>query len=514
MFMYGFKSLLPCFQADFDSDSENFIRFVKPVDKKKKSILAVKREGLNSYCNYKSNMINSYDSGRQSYNVVDESGKRHKLDINSYWSRLYKTMLIGSNKVGFCYSPTTVGSASEGGENYQLFYKNSNQYKLNKSGNPVGIDTDNRMVRYFVPADHCYKGYIDKYGNSISEDPKEPIMTNEGKMVSEGARTVLLREREKQEGNQLMEHKRDYPLDEYDAFSFTIGACEFNEDNIINQLDKLNSDPVYLRQCRLIIKKEIIKSLFPGKPDKEHISIGMMDDAKGGWFIYEVPNKQNAFSEHGGHFEPTNTLMYSIGVDTTQDRIAIDGSNPCILVFKKSCIVEGVETGMYPVAIWISPTRLDIHFDEEVKKACYWYGGKANYELDRRTDFYRYFCNQNSQSFLEWTPRIMRNPLKPDKHPEYGQRSGDPFQLGQQLQIAKQFIDGTSDEEYNGHMHRIVFPTLLNELLRYNHLDRQKSDQCIALFMALGAVFGEIQNPIIPKSIRAILPTHKIKVPA
>ena len=39
MFMNGFKSLLPCFQADFDSDSENFIRFVKPVDKKRKTVL-------------------------------------------------------------------------------------------------------------------------------------------------------------------------------------------------------------------------------------------------------------------------------------------------------------------------------------------------------------------------------------------------------------------------------------------------------------------------------------------
>jgi hypothetical protein len=446
---------------------------------------------------------------------MDESGKRNKVNINSYWSRLYKTMLVGSNKVGFCYSPTTVGAAAEGGENYQLFYKNSNQFKIDKlTGEPVGINTDNRMVRYFVPADKCYKGYIDKFGNSIDEDPKVPTLTNEGKWVTEGARTVLLRERARLEGNQLMEHRRDYPLNEYDAFSFTLGNCEFSEKNIRDQLDKLHENQPYLRQVRLVIKKEIEKSIFPGKPDKEHTKVGMMDDEKGGWFVYEMPNKPNAFAERPGYFEPLNKSGFQIGVDTTQDRIAIDGSNPCIVVFKKSCIVEGVETGMYPVAIWISPTRLDIHFDEEVKKACLWWGCTANYELDRRTDFYRYFCKEGCQQLLEWTPKIAQNPLKKRGGLEYGTRSGDPFQLAQQLQVTKMYIDGDSQESYNGHVHRIVFPTLLEELLRYQHLDRTKSDQVIGLMMALLPIAGEIQAPIINKAARSLLPTYKIKIPA
>jgi hypothetical protein len=201
-------------------------------------------------------------------------------------------------------------------------------------------------------------------------------------------------------------------------------------------------------------------------------------------------------------------------VDTTQDRVAVAGSNPCILVFKKSCIIEGVETGMYPVAIWISPTRLDIHFDEEVLKACMWYGCTANYEIDRRTDFYKYFCNQGAQAFLEWTPSVMRNPLK-KKQLEYGTRSGDPFQLAQQLQIGKMYVDGTSDSIFNGHVHRIKFPTLLDQLLRYNHLERgQGDDQVISLFMALAPTFGEIQNPLITPQVRKLLPEYKIRQPA
>ena len=236
-----------------------------------------------------------------------------------------------------------------------------------------------------------------------------------------------------------------------------------------------------------------------------------MDDAKGGWFILERPNKENHFLDRGGVLEPLNKMMYQIGVDTTQDRIAIDGSNPAITVFKKSCIINGEETGLYPVALWISPTRLDIHFDDEVLKACLWYGCEANYEIDRRTDFYRHFNKENCSAFLTWTPKIMQNPLKKNFKVEYGTRSGDPFQLAQQLQISKLYIDGDSNEKYNGHVHRVKHIGLLKQGLAYNHLDRTKSDLWVSLQMALVPVFGEIQAPIIAPKPRQILPTYSIK---
>ena len=305
---------------------------------------------------------------------------------------------------------------------------------------------------------------------------------------------------------------RKEPLTIDEAFYAGNDKCEFNAENINNQIKDLEANPVYLRQARLIINKKTTKSVVIGKQDKIKKEVNFMDDEKGGWFIYETPLKPNDYSDRGGFLEPQNTSMYQIGVDTTQNRIAIDGSNPSIVVFKKSIIVEGVERGLYPVAMWISPTRLDIDFDEEVLKACLWYGCTANYEIDRRTDFYRFFCKENAQSFLEWTPTIARNPLKRGFKPEYGTRSGDPFQLAQQLQVCKKYIDGTDNEVYNGHVHRIVFPTLLKELLKYQHLDRTKSDQVVGLMMALLPVFAESEMPKHETQIRQLIPTYKIKM--
>ena len=187
-----------------------------------------------------------------------------------------------------------------------------------------------------------------------------------------------------------------------EAFYAGNTTCEYNAENITNQIKWIEDNPekCYWRQARLVEKKKKIPSVVIGKPAKESREIGFMDDEKGGWFILEEPSKPNAFSDRNGYLEPLNKIAYQIGVDTTQDRIAISGSNPAITVFKKSCIIDGVETGMYPVALWISPTRLDIHFDDEVRKASLWYGCECNYEIDRRTDFYRYFCKENCQTFL------------------------------------------------------------------------------------------------------------------
>ncbi len=515
MFMRGFKAMLPCFVRDFDSKAENFVRFIKPPEKAAKGVLQ-RREGLNSYCDFLSATLNSYDSGRLSFGLFDEGGKQEKMNINSYWSKVSPTLKTGRKKVGFAYMPTTVNPKNKGGEHYEQFWKEANQNAINpNTGKPYGLNTPHKVVRYFVPAYEGYAGCIDKFGRSVIDDPAEPIMGNDGDLITEGAKTIILRDRSMKEGEQLMEHRRDFPLDEFDMFSFASGQCEFNEENIQNTIKYNDDNPAesFHRQSRLVIKKEIEKAKTPIGKDVTKRTVEPMDDAKGGWLILEPPNEPNKFTDRGGYLEPNN-LLYQIGVDTTQDRIAVSGSNPAIIVFKKSHIVDGVEKGMYPVAIWDNPTRLDIHFDEEVLKACMYYGCKANYEIDRRTDFYRYFCKEQCQAFLTWTPTIMKNPLKPNKTPEYGSRSGDPFQLAQMLQISKWYMDGDSQVEYNGHAHRVRYNPLLKQALHYDHLDRTKSDLFVALQMALVAVFGEMAMPKKTTSGAPIklLPTYKIKM--
>lgn len=474
--------------------------------------------GHRSRIDYRSPTLNSYDSGRLSRGAFDEGGKWPKeVPFSTFISIVSKTLVKGVKRVGFIECPSTTNSMIAGGQEFKTVWDNANQFKFER--------TPNRLVKYMTPAYEGFLGFIDKYGQSVVDAPTEEqykyLVENFvgiGDLTEEdvklGAKQYLLSKRKLLEGAALEEEIRMNPFDEEEMFMYAGNGCEFNAANINAAIKAEEDNPSYWRQARLVIKTEKKKSSLPNSKEEEKQSIGYMDDAKGGWFILEEPIKPNNFEIRGGLIEPLNTLLYQIGVDTTQDRIAVAGSNPAICVFKKSLIINGEETGMYPVALWISPTRLDIHFDEEVMKAAMWYGTKANYEIDRRTDFYRFFCNKKAQRLLTWTPKILMNPLKPNKQPEYGSRSGDSFQLAQMLQISKWYIDGDSQDEYNGHVHRVKSIPLLKQALTYNHLDRTKSDLFVSLQMALVAVFGDMQVPAkAPTDVaRQILPEYKIQL--
>lgn len=490
---------------------------------------AKEEEGHNSKINYKAPVLNAYDRGRMSYVLGDEFGKL-PLDVPA--SRLLaiisKTLVKGVKRVGWIDMPSTVNEMTAGGgAEYRKIWDNANQFDR--------AITLNRIVRFFQPAYEAYEGFIDEFGDSVVGEPTNEqyqylvdkwVRYNEdGIQISElseediklgSKHYVYIKRREGLTGVDLEEETRMNPCTEEEAFLYAGVGCEYNAVNFQNQIKWIKDNPAecYWRQSRLVLSKEIIKSIYLKQPDKIKKSVSYIDDAKGGWFILEEPSKPNAFSDINGYLEPKNKIAYQIGVDTTQDRIAVAGSNPAICVFKKSCIINGIETGLYPVALWISPTRLDIHFDEEVLKAAMYWGCEVNYEIDRRTDFYRYFLKENCGAFLTWTPKVMMNPLKPTKKPEYGSRSGDPFQLAQMLQISKLWADGDNNDVYNGHIHRCKHAGLIEQGLHYNHLDRTKSDLWVSLQMALVPVFGDMQIPQKLQSSypKSILPTYKLEM--
>lgn len=509
MFMRGFKDMLPCFVEDFDSDSENFIRFVKPVEKKKKGV-PIKREGLRSYVDHRSTAINSYDSGRLSYGLFDESGKYEKMDINTYWSKVSPCLKEGKHKVGFAYLPTTVNPKKKGGENYEKFWKLCNQNAINPATKePYGLNTPNKVVRYLDPATEGYAGCIDKFGESVIFDPEVPIMGNDGDWITEGSITIIKRERALLEGEQLMEHRRDYPLDEFDMFAFATGSCEFNEKNMVNQLTELELNPRYLRKVRFFEEKTETKAIIPGTKDRVKREVKWMDDEKGDWLLYEEPKDKNKFSDHNGVIVPQNTLLYCVGVDTFRIGFAEEGSKGTICVFKKSNVLNGQETGNYPVAMYIGRPRLIQHLYDEVLKICLFYGCKVNFEISAGDFFYGYFHDRDAIDLLYWTPAL--DPNKPNPKLKPGTESASPFELAAQLECAKVYYDGNDNSVYNGNVHRVVFPELLKQSLAYNHSERTPYDLVISLMMALLPAMKvpahHIPPPLKPKSL---LPTFKI----
>lgn len=482
MFMRGFKGMLPCFVRDFDSAAEKFVRFVKPVEKAKRGVIR-KREGLNSYCDYLSNSLNAYDSQRVSLLLADETGKYEKMDINTYWSKVSPTLKMGRRKVGFAYMPTTVNPKNKGGENYKKFWDESNQNAINENtGKPYGLGTRHRVVRYFVPATEGYAGCIDKFGRSVIEDPAEPVIGNDGQLITEGALSVITKERLLKEGEQRMEHQRDFPLDEYDMFAFETGNCEFNSEMLKAYIRELDENPVFLRKIRITDTKKYHEPQFLGQKRRLERIMSYMDDENNGWLLLEKPEKENDFTHFNGIYSVNAGHKYIIGADTKRIWSSTEGSFATICVFKTSCVINGIETGNYPVAFFIGKPKLPSFFYEEIIKACLWYGGKANIERSAGDHFNEYFYKQGMEDLLLWTPA--RNPVKPQKV-LVGTESASPFELAAQLECAKLYLDGNNPMEYNGNIPRVKFRHLLQEALEYNHSERTPYDSMIALMMCL-----------------------------
>lgn len=502
MFMRGFKNMLPCFIEDFDSDSDNFIRFVKPVEKKKKGV-PIKREGLNSYIDYQPTTLNSYDSGRVSFLLGDEWGKWEKVDVNVYWSKVNPTLTEGDYKVGFAYIPTTVNPKNKGGANFRIFWDAANQFDINPdTGEPYGEFTPSRVVRYFDPATEGYAGCIDKFGDSVIDDPATPIMGNRGIWITEGSKSRILNRRKKLDGDRLMEHRRDYPLDEFDLFAFETGQCEFNELALVEQIKWVKEHPekCLWRQVRFyeeyngILKKREVK---------------WADDPKGNWWLFEEPKEPNKFN--GTLIEPENTTMFSAGADTYRNIFAIEGSDGVVLIMKKSCIISGEETGLYPVAIFVGRPKLIKAFNYQAYLGCLLYGCKINYEIDAGTWYFENFQEWDAMRLLEWEPA--RDPVRRERMIKPGTESAQPFQLAKQLEVAKMYVDGTRVDAYNGNVHRITYLPLLQQLLEYNHSERTPYHLCVALMMALLPMLGVPAPPPPPPPSRVLLRTYKVKIP-
>lgn len=499
-----FKSLPKFFKPEYDMSlgvtPKTEIRFQQTNVRGKKAAEILEKDELNSMIDHQSADKVAYDGQKLHRYFGDEFAKTVEADVYERHDVVRYCLLDDEgNIIGKALYSSTVEqleSEKEGVSEAAINLWNDSDH-LNKGANGR---TASGLYRFFMSSLRARN--FDKYGFPDVEKTEKEIDADR-ETVRHNRRSWAARVR-----------KEPKTIDE--AFYSGSSTCEFDSENILKQVKDLEAEPPFWRKMRLVEKREKVPNEYPDQPYKTIRKVSPMDDENGGWQILEYPNKENHFEAYGNNIlSPLNKNLYQIGVDTTQDRVAVAGSNPAIIVFKKSCMVtigdEKVETGMYPVAIWDNPTRMDIHFDEEVLKACMWYGCTAAYEIDRRNDFVRFFRSKDCSDFLEWTPKIMMNPLKPNKPKEPGQRSGDPFQLAQMLQISKWYIDGDSMNEYNGHVHRIKYIPLLQQLLKYDHLDRTKSDLVVALQMALCAVFGEMQNPVKPAEVVRLFPQYKLK---
>jgi hypothetical protein len=472
MIVYGFRAL-PIFlkpRYDGTEDPKRKLTLVKPVSKKQQVNLkgySNKREGLNSSIDWRNLALNSYDSGRITFILIDETGKWEEIDINAYWLIVSQTLTQGAKKVGFAFMPTTVNPPNKGGERFRIFWDKCNQFIH-------GRKTPTRVVQYFQPAEDGLPGFIDEYGISMLKEAGEWLDDAYAKLESEEDRS---------------EFKRMYPRSEKDMFTFAQTESPFTLSLIEEQLDFLRNNKIFIRVGRLI---------WNGEDEVEFV-----DDAKGSWQIYKLPDIPNRVVKSGHRITPGNHHNFVGGVDPYRNSEKGDYSSPgTVCIFQNLDSSDLDNTGM-PAAIYKGrPNDKDLFFDECLK-AFVFYGCKGLFESDATTDYKKYFNLKGATNLLHWTPDIAINPNK-KKALERGVKSADPFALEKQLQVAIRYIDN--------HCHKIFFPHLLDDLKRYNHDKRTKSDLTVALMMCLLCSLGTTKGANEDKKRGQVVETYSVNL--
>lgn len=180
---------------------------------------------------------NSMDGKRIFRSLIDEAGKYPKdVPFDSYWNVVKTSHQKGRVIFGKAMVVSTVNAMEDGGQAYFDVWNNSDPLNRDKNGNTLS-----GLYRIFIPSRYCLEGYFDTYGYSIVEDPKEPVLADDGEMRYDGAASWLANNLESKrlhgKPGDYNEQLRQFPETFDDAFRDSADTCAFNLEQILEQID-------------------------------------------------------------------------------------------------------------------------------------------------------------------------------------------------------------------------------------------------------------------------------------
>ena len=485
MIVPGFMALPRFLQPTLDGNTnpKTKLSFIEPGERGKDvsaNKVSLKRKGRNSFIDFRNCKLNSYDSGRFSFVLVDEGGKWEEVNIGKYLKIVQQTLVEGASKVGFCYMPTTVNPPNNGGMVFKKqIWDLCDQFK-------DGRRTQNRMVRYFQPAEDGFAGFIDEYGQSVTLPPtKQQLEYLLAKQLEEPKESRRIAKKDLAKGamkyldddlsilkmpDDIAEHKRMYPRKEDDMFEFDVSESPFNLQNIIDQRAAIKDKPL-VRKGRLV-------------RDFNSRLVTFKDAENGFWQVFGLPKTPNDFAEANGQKYPNQKHAIKIGGDPFRlNTVGKGGSKGTLLVGSVLDHNDPNNTGL-PMAIYKGRPKDKNAYFEEALMACEFWGCMVTFEEDATDDYVPYFKENGAIRMLGRTPDAAINITKPiQAQITWGVKSANPFQLAKQLEVAVMYIET--------YCHKIYFDTLLEDLSLYDHDARTERDETVAFMMWLLSILGQ-----------------------
>lgn len=440
--------------------------------------------GLDTTIDWLNTADNSYD-GQKLLNLThDESGKwLAPNNILNNW-RVTKTCLrLGSRIVGKCMMGSTVNALAKGGQNFKDLYYDSDPNKRNANG-----QTKSGLYSLFIPMEYNMEGFIDEYGHAVINDPENPIMGIDGRLIKVGAVTYWENEVTalKSDSDALNEFYRQYPRTESHAFRDESKQSLFNLTKIYQQIDYNDS---------LVKDRVLTRGFFHWKNGEKDTEVIWTPDSKGRFITSWIPPERlrNKYIIKNGKRYPANEEFGAFGCDPydISGVVGGGGSNGALHGLTGTALDPDVPSNMFFLEYVARPQTADIFF-EEVLMACFFYGMPVLAENNKARMLY-HFKNRGYRGY---------SMNRPDKN--VAQLSKTEIEIGgipntsediKQTHAAciesyiEQYVGFDTEGTYRDpeEMGSMYFTRTLEDWARYDINNRTKFDASISSGLAIMA---------------------------
>lgn len=478
----GLENLPEFLIPDLAKIAETELHIAKPrsrISTNNKTVSGDK--GKNNRINWLSTAENAYD-GRRARNItIDEAAKWEEANVEICLAKISETLVIGASVIGHVSVFSSVNRGDKGGNNFKNIWIGSNHLgKLDSIG-----QTETRLKRFFLEGYRGYFGYIDKYGNSVIENPTPEQTAYLTKLVDPttgkkacpnpniGAKQYIQERRSLFSNNpeKLSEWVRMYPFEWQEVFKDSNNMCHFNLNELNEQI--------------LNIELEL-----EGKNKSENGRVGVfkkhdsgevyfVDNPKGMWYILEFPDNNNRSVYNGSIKCPNNTSYGASGLDTFANakQTVEKGSDACCIIHKRYDSLNPDNSNM-PIAMFLGRPKTKEEFHSQIFYGLEYYGIKMLAERSP-TDWEDYAIAKRYASPLDSSKKhgYLISTKRSNNSEVYGIAPQDKEAREQHL---------TEMVEYAlNNMHKIKFLRLLKDMVNFNINSRTDYDACMAWGYAL-----------------------------
>lgn len=367
-------------------------------------------DDLESSIDFMSATEGAYDGSRLERYHGDEIGKVIGVDVYKRHLIVRQCLSQGMDIIGKAIYTSTSGEMAKGGESFKKLIETSD-YHMERANNR----TVSGLYTLFIPATEGLTGAVDEFGNSVIEDPTEPIFDAKGKEIKQGSLSYLLNERkqalEEEDYEKLNESTRQFPIRLRDCFKNSSDSENWDMKIIGDMSDKYQFG-----------NDDAVRGNFVWKNGVQDTRVIFQPDQNGRFLVsYQFPRPEltNRSINYRGVKMPGNSDLFRAGGDTFKFRTSGGkkslGGGACFMkrdysIDPDTKPIEDWETNRFVCTYLHKPPTKDEYCEDMLMMSVYYgaqmvpeinvpaiwdhferrgYAGYLYYALDKKTGKYK-----------------------------------------------------------------------------------------------------------------------------